>query len=71
MAQASADQVRAIATASEQQSASSAEISQSVNEVNAIADETSAAMDEAERAVSDLADQAQTLSALIEEMKRG
>lgn len=65
-----ADQVRAIATASEQQSASSEEINRSINEVNTIAGETSQAMGEAARAVSDLANQAQNLSRLIEDMKK-
>ena len=71
MADQTADQVRAIATASEQQSASSEEINQSITQVNTIAGETARAMEEATRAVSDLAAQAQVLSGLIEDMKRG
>ena len=71
MADGTADQVRAIATASEQQSASSEEINQSITQVNTIAGETSRAMEEAARAVSDLAAQAQALAGLIEDMKRG
>ncbi len=71
MAEASADQVRAIATASEQQSASSEEINTSITQVSTIAGETARAMREAAGAVSDLAAQAQTLSRLIEDMKRG
>lgn len=71
MADQTADQVRAIATASEQQSASSEEINQSISQVNIIAGETARAMEEAARAVSDLADQAQVLTHLIDEMKRG
>ena len=66
-----ADQVRGIATASEQQSASSEEINRSISEVNSIAGETARAMEEASRAVSDLAEQAQALTRLIEDMKRG
>ena len=66
-----ADQVRAIATASEQQSASSEEINQSITQVNTIAGETARAMEEASRAVSDLSNQAQVLTGLIEDMKRG
>ena len=71
MADSTADQVRAIATASEQQSASSEEINQSINQVNTIAGETARAMEEAAKAVSDLAGQAQVLTSLIEDMKRG
>lgn len=66
-----ADQVRAIATASEQQSASSEEINQSITQVNGIATETARAMQEAAHAVSDLAGQAQLLSQLIDDMKKG
>ncbi|MEG1610847.1 MAG: methyl-accepting chemotaxis protein, partial [Bilophila sp.] len=65
-----ADQVRAIATASEQQSASSEEINQSITQVNTIAGETARAMEEAAKAVSDLAGQAQVLTGLIEDMKQ-
>lgn len=69
MVDATADQVRAIATASEQQSASTEEINQSISEINHIATETARAMDEASQAVSDLAKQAQSLASLIHEMK--
>ena len=71
MVDSAADQVRAIATASEQQSASSEEINQSITQVNTIATETARAMQEAAQAVSDLANQAQVLSRLIEDMKKG
>ncbi len=70
MAEQSADQVRAIATASEEQSASSEEISRSIDQVNAIAGETARAMAESSRSVSDLAEQARILATLIEDMKR-
>ncbi|MDR3641589.1 MAG: methyl-accepting chemotaxis protein [Humidesulfovibrio sp.] len=59
------DQVRSIATASEEQSAASEEISRSIEQVNVISTETSQAMNEAAKAVSDLAEQAQVLQALI------
>jgi methyl-accepting chemotaxis protein len=59
------DQVRSIATASEEQSAASEEISRSIEQVNIISSETSQAMNEAAKAVSDLAEQAQMLQALI------
>ena len=70
MADNTADQVRGIAAASEQQSASSEEINRSIAEVNSIAGETAAAMREAAQAVSDLAHQASVLSGLIDDMKR-
>ncbi len=69
MVDSTADQVRGIATASEQQSASSEEINHSIEQVNSISSETAQAMREAAKAVSDLASQAQVLSGLIEEMK--
>ena len=65
-----ADQVHAIATASEQQSATSEEINRSISHVNAIAEETAQAMREATGVVSDLSGQAQALTALIEQMKK-
>ena len=64
-----ADQVRSIATASEEQSASSEEIARSVEHVNTIAAETSQAMAEANKAVSELAAQAQNLSRIIDNLK--
>ncbi|MFT4302853.1 MAG: methyl-accepting chemotaxis protein [Desulfovibrio sp.] len=70
LAEQTADQVRSIATASEQQSASSEEIARSVEHVNTIASETSQAMGEASKAVSDLAKQAQELARIIENLKR-
>lgn len=70
MAESTADQVRAIATASEQQSSSSEAINHSITQVNTIAGETARAMEEAARAVSDLAGQAQSLGGLIKDMKR-
>ncbi len=66
-----ADQVRAIATASEEQSSTSEEINRSIGEINNIATQTASAMSEAAKAVSDLAAQAQALGSLIEDMKRG
>ena len=71
MADATADQVRAIATASEQQSASSEEIAQSIAQISNIATETARAMQEASHAVTDLAGQAQVLNRLVDEMKHG
>ena len=58
-----ADQVSAIAAASE-------EINRSILEVNDMSSQSAQAMHEAAQAVSDLAHQTQQLSQLIEEMKR-
>lgn len=66
---ATVDQVRSIATASEEQSATSQEINQAISDVNAVSAETSRAMQEASRAVEDLAQQAQNLNQLIADMK--
>ena len=66
-----ADQVNAIATASEEQSAASEEINQSIVQVNDMSRQTAEAMGEAARTVSDLAAQAQGLTELIEAMKKG
>lgn len=67
---ATADQVHAIATASEEQSAASEEINLSIVQVNEMSRQTAEAMGEAARAVSDLALQAQNLDALIQDMKQ-
>ena len=64
-----ADQVNAIATASEEQSAASEEINQSIVQVNDMSRQTAEAMAEAAKAVSDLAAQAQGLTNLIQELK--
>ena len=69
LAEQTADQVRSIATASEEQSASSEEIARSVEHVNTIAAETSQAMGEANKAVSELAAQAQNLARIITQLK--
>jgi methyl-accepting chemotaxis protein len=66
-----ADQVRAIATASEQQSATSEEINRSIEHINGIAAQTAQAMRESTQSVADLAAQTKTLSRLIEDMKKG
>ncbi|MDR3042779.1 MAG: methyl-accepting chemotaxis protein [Desulfovibrio sp.] len=63
------DQVRSIATASEQQSSASEEINHAVEQVSTISGETAQAMRESARAVSALAEQAQVLKRLVEEMK--
>ena len=67
----STDQVRSIATASEEQSSASEEINRSVEEVNRIAAETMDALRQSAQAVADLAQQAQELGAMIQEMQGG
>ncbi len=69
LADATADEVRAIATAAEQQSATSEEINRSVDEINGIAQETSTVMNEAARAVSHVARLASELKQLIAGMR--
>ena len=64
-----ADQVQSIATAAEEQSATSNEINEAVGDVARISDETSSAMQEAARAVEDLATQANALRGLIERLQ--
>jgi methyl-accepting chemotaxis protein len=65
----SSDQVRNIATASDQQSATSDEINRSIEEMSHIAGSTARAMNESARAVEDLSGQTLGLRALIEKMK--
>ena len=65
-----ADQVSAIATASEEQSAASEEINQSIVHVNAMSGQTAQAMAEANHAVTNLARQAERLTQLITRMKQ-
>ncbi len=69
-AETTADQVNAIATASEEQSASE-EINRSILRCNDMSSLISNTMGEAARAVSDMAGQAQGLADLVNNMKRG
>ncbi|GAB7081627.1 methyl-accepting chemotaxis protein [Megalodesulfovibrio paquesii] len=71
MVDAVSDQVRSIATASEEQSSASEEINSSIEQVSTISAETSQAMHEAAQAVSQLARQAAVLQSLIRDMQRG
>lgn len=66
-----ADQVRAIATASEEQSAASEQINRGTEEVNRIAAETAGAMDESRNAVQDLTRLSAELQDLIVMLKKG
>lgn len=63
------DQVRAIAAASEEQSAASEQINRGTSEINEIATNTAEAMNESTKAVTDLADMAQQLNTLVEKLK--
>ena len=65
------DQVRSIATASEQQSASSEEINRSIEDINRISSQTSDSMRQSSEAVGELARQAVVLKDLIDQMKGG
>ncbi|WP_045223059.1 methyl-accepting chemotaxis protein [Desulfonatronum thioautotrophicum] len=69
LAEQAADQVRSIATAAEQQSATSEEINRGVDEINRIASETSEVMDHSSRSVSQVANMAVELNAIISEMR--
>ncbi len=64
-----ADQVRSIATASEQQSAASEQISRSTEEVNMIAQDTAEIMSRSASAVTELAGLAGDLRRLTAEMR--
>ena len=64
-----ADQVQAIATAAEEQSATSEEINQAIVQIKSIADETMQNMKDASQALTGLSEQERVLVGLIEEMK--
>lgn len=64
-----ADQVRAIATASEEQSAASEEISRNTEDVNRIASETAQAMNASSEAVAELAELSEHLQEVINHLK--
>jgi methyl-accepting chemotaxis protein len=66
----SAEQIRSIATAAEEQSAASEEINQAIEEINSIAADTARGVSETTQALGDLAEQATALSALVAELKR-
>ncbi len=70
MVESTSDQVRAIATASEEQSAASEQISRSMDEVNRIASETATAMTQSAGAVSELASMSLELKRIIEELQQ-
>ena len=63
------DQVQSIATASEQQSATSEEINRSVEQIATISAETAQAMEHAAKSVTDLIQQTHVLHGRIQDMK--
>ena len=65
-----ADQVNAIAAASEQQSAASDEVNGAISEISEMSRQTSQAMGQAAEAVANLAAQARNLMELVEAMNR-
>ena len=67
---ASADEVRAIAAASEEQSSASEEINRSITRVNGMAERSALAMREASDRVADMRRQVERLEALIGELRR-
>ncbi|WP_027184333.1 methyl-accepting chemotaxis protein [Desulfovibrio inopinatus] len=70
MVEQTADQVRSIATASEEQSAASEQINRSTDEINATASETAEAMVQSAQAVSDLANLSTRLREIITAMQQ-
>ena len=65
------DQVRSIATAAEQQSATTEEINRSVTDISRIAGETAMALERSDGELSGLADQTRMLRSLIDDMQGG
>jgi methyl-accepting chemotaxis protein len=63
-----ADQVRSIATASEEQSATSEEINRATDDINRISVETSQVMVESSKAIQEVASMASRLNSVIEKM---
>ena len=71
MVDATTDQIRSIATAAEQQSATSEEINRSVMDVNRLAEGTSSVMEQSTQSVRDLLHQSRDLQSLIVQMQSG
>jgi methyl-accepting chemotaxis protein len=66
---AASDQVRSIATASEEQSAASEEINRAVDEINRVSAETAQGMNDSVRTVMSLAEQSDILTELIQSLR--
>ncbi len=69
ISESTADQVRAIATASEEQTATSEEITRGIDEVSQISMKTSASMEQATAALNELASFASELLKIVQEMQ--
>jgi len=65
----SANQIQSIATAAEEQAATSEEINKSIDEINSIAEQTDAQAESSLEAIRRLKDLAVSLSGLIKELK--
>ncbi|MCG8530832.1 MAG: methyl-accepting chemotaxis protein [Desulfovibrionales bacterium] len=65
------DQVRAIATAAEQQSAASEEITHALEEINQISSLTHSKMEEAERSMFSLGEVSTSMTDMMEELQKG
>ena len=70
MVETATDEVRSIATASEQQSATSDEINRALTDINHISDETAQGMDDAKRELAKLEDSTGELSTVIASLRR-
>jgi len=68
---ATTDQVRSIATAAEEQSATTEEINRSIADINRLAEQSAAALEQSTQSVSELAQQTHMLLGLIDEMQGG
>ncbi|MEF3696249.1 methyl-accepting chemotaxis protein [Desulfolutivibrio sp.] len=68
---AASDQVRSIATASEEQSAASEEINRAVDEINRVSAETAQGMSDSVRTVMSLTEQSDILTELIHSLRGG
>ena len=71
MVEVAGDQVRSIATAAQQQSVTSEEINRAIESISHIASETADAMSQSSQAVTELANQAQTLRSLVADIQDG
>ncbi|MHC1791762.1 methyl-accepting chemotaxis protein [Solidesulfovibrio sp.] len=68
---ATTDQVRSIATAAEEQSATTEEINRSIVDINRLAEDSALALEHSTESVAELAQQTQILRSLIDEMQTG
>ncbi len=69
LVESASDQVRSIATASEEQSATSEEINRSVDAINCVSSKTAEAMEQSSKAVAELTKLAHNLNAMIQDLE--